>query len=140
MSMCNADIELNGIKYKNIKFKIMHDLCTDVILGLDFQSQHESVTLKFGGVKKPLIISGLATIKSNLPSPFKNLTKTYRPVASKSRHNSDDDKKFIASEAKRLYSEGIIEPPTSPWRSQVAVTKNERSKKRLVTGYSETIN
>ena len=40
MGMCNVDIELNGIKYKNIKFKIMHDLCTNVILGLDFQSQH----------------------------------------------------------------------------------------------------
>ena len=52
MHISNVDIEVNGIKYKNIKFKIMHDLCTNVILVLDFQTQHESVTLMFGGVKK----------------------------------------------------------------------------------------
>ena len=52
MDISNVDIEVNGIKYKSIKFKIMHDLCTNVILVLDFQPQHESVTLMFGGVKK----------------------------------------------------------------------------------------
>ena len=93
-----------------------------------------------GGVKKPLIKSGLTTLKSKLPSPFKNLTKNCRPVASKSRRYSDDEKKLIASEVKRLYSEGIIEPSTFPWRSQVVVTKNKHSKKRLVIDYSEAIN
>ena len=37
---------------------------------LDCQSQHESVTLMFGGVKKPLVTSSLTTLKSELPSPF----------------------------------------------------------------------
>ena len=36
--------------------------------------------------------------------------------------------------------EGIIEPSTSPWRAQVVVTKDDNHKKRLVVGYSETIN
>ena len=139
MGMCSVDIELNKIKYENVKFKIMKDLCADVILGLDFQSQHGSVTLMFSGVKDPLIISSLSTLKIDPPKPFQNLTKDCKPVASKSRHYSDNDKKFIASEVERLYSEGIIQPSTSPWRSQVVVTKNERSKKRLVIDYSETI-
>ena len=71
---------------------------------------------------KPLIISSLATLKSEPPSPFQNIAKDCKPVASKSRNYSDDDKKFIASEVQRLYKEGIIEPSTLPWRSQVFVT------------------
>ena len=113
MGMCSVDIELNKIKYENVKFKIMKDLCADVILGLDFQSQYESVTLMFGGVKDPLIISSLSTLKIDPPKPFQNLTKDCKPVASKSRHYSDNDKKFIASEVERLYSEGISLEVTS---------------------------
>ena len=118
----------------------MKDLCNDVLLGLDFQSQHESVTLIFGGMKEPLIISGLTTLKNESPSPLQNISKDCKPVASKSRNYSDDDKKLIASEVQRLYKEGIIEPSTSPWRSQVVVTKRERRKKRLAVDYNETIN
>ena len=54
--------------------------------------------------------------------------------------NYDWPKKFIASEVQRLYKEGIIEPSTSPWRSQVVVTKRERQKKCLAIDYNETIN
>ena len=140
MGMCGVNIELNKIRYENMKFKIMKDLCADVILGLDFQPQHESVTLMFGDMKEPLIISGLTILKTEPPSPFQNITKDCKPVASKSRNYSDDDKKFIASEVQRLYKEGIIEPLTSPWISQVVVTKTERQKKRLAIDYSETIN
>ena len=66
----------------------------------------------------------------------------YKPVASKSRNYSDDDKKFIALEVQRLYKEGIIESSTSPWRSQVVVTKREQQKKHLAINYiySEIIN
>ena len=51
MGICSVNIELNKIKYENIKFEIMKDLCANVVLGLDFQSQLESVTLVFGGMK-----------------------------------------------------------------------------------------
>ena len=128
------------MKYKNVTLKVMKDLCADVILGLDFQSKHESITLMLGGSKEPLVISGLTTLKTEPPSPFQNLTTNCKPIASKSRHYSDIDKKFISSEVQRLYIEGIIEPSTSPWRSQVFVTKNSRSKKRLAIDYSETVN
>ena len=61
----------------------MKNLYADVILGLDFQSQHESVTLMFGGMKEPLIMPGLTTLKTE-PSPFQNVTKDCKPEASKS--------------------------------------------------------
>ena len=43
-------------------------------------------------------------------------------------------------EIKRLLSEGIIEPSSSPWRAQVVVTSNENHKKRMCIDYSQTIN
>ena len=42
----------------------MNDLCTNLILGLDFQSQHERVTCEFGDVKKPLVISAFTILKN----------------------------------------------------------------------------
>ena len=104
----------------------MKNLYADVILGLDFQSQHESVTLMFGGMKEPLIIPGLTTLKTE-PSPFQNVTKDCKPEASKSWNYSDDDR-FIASKEQHLYKEGITEPSTLPGRLQVVLTKRERQK------------
>ena len=40
-----VDIKLNDTLYSNVKLSIMNDLCVNVILGLDFQSQHQSITL-----------------------------------------------------------------------------------------------
>ena len=83
----------------------------------------------FGGVKEPLIISGLKTVKNEPPSPSQNLLKDCKPVASKSRHYTDNDKKFISVEVEQLFSEGINyimkrsqNYKTSPWRSQIVVT------------------
>ena len=42
----------------------MNDLCTNLILGLDFQSQHERVTCEFGDIKKPLVISAFTILKN----------------------------------------------------------------------------
>jgi len=50
-----------------------------------------------------------------------------------------EDAQFIKDEVTKLLSEGIIEPPESPWRPQVLVTKGERHKRRMVD-YSQTIN
>ena len=63
ISMCNIDIELNKVKY-NVTLKVMKDLCADVILGLEFQLQHESITIMLGGSKEPLVISALTTLKN----------------------------------------------------------------------------
>ena len=76
----------------------------------------------------------------NPPNLFKNLTTDCKPIATKSRRFSATDSKFIKSEVDRLYTEGIIEESTSPWRSQILITSSENHKKRMVIDYSRTIN
>jgi hypothetical protein len=137
--ICFVDLTIHESNYPNVRLHVMDNLCADIILGIDFQSQHQSVTLKFDGVRDPLVV-GLATLNVEPINLFENLTPDCKPIASKSRHYSAEDRNFISSEVQRLYKEGIIEPSTSPWRSQVVVTRNERSKKRLVIDYSQTIN
>lgn len=136
----NVDFEIENRKYTNVKLHIMEDLCIDIILGMDFQNQHESITLQLGGRKPPLVICGLSTLKAEPPSLFNNLTSNCKPIAAKSRRYSMQDKKFIDQEVQRMLSEDIIERSNSSWRSQVVVTKDDYRKKRLVIDYSQTIN
>ena len=135
-----VDFSINNEQYKQVKLNIMNDLCLDMLLGLDFQKKHESLTLKLGGDKPPLIICGLSTLNVSPPSLFSNLMPNCKPVASKSRRYNKDDRQFIENEIQRMLKEDIIEPSNSPWRAQVVVTRGERSKKRLVIDYSQTIN
>ena len=73
---------------------------------------------------------------------FTNILPTCRPIATKSRNFSDNDKAFIQSEIVKLLQTGVIEPSSSPWRAQVVVVKNpsQPDKKRSCVGYSQTIN
>ena len=68
------------------------------------------------------------------------MTDDCRPIASKSRRYSFDDRKFIENETQRLLREGIIEPSNSPWRAQIVVTKDDNHKKRLAIDYSQMVN
>ena len=62
-----------------------------------------------------------------------------RPIITKSRHYSNDDKTFTDKECRRLLKEGVIENCHSPWKAQVVVVKRD-NKKRLAINYSQTIN
>ena len=75
-------------------------------------------------------------------SLFTNILPTCRPIATRSRHFSVNDKAFIQSEIVKLLQTGVIEPSSSPWRAQVVVVKNpsQPDKKRLCVDYSQTIN
>jgi transposase InsO family protein/uncharacterized protein YqgQ len=139
-SACVIDLEYNGRKYDNLRVSVLPNLCSSLILGLDFQGKHKSVTFEFGGKEPSLIISSLSTLNVDPPSPFENLTADCHPIITKSRQYSRDDIEFIDKEVKRLLADGIIEPSHSPWRAQVVVTKDENHKKRLVMDYSQTIN
>ena len=83
LGFCKVDITLKGRDYKNVRLYILPELCVDVILGLDFQQQHESVTLKYGGEQPPLTRCGLITLSVDPPELFANLTADCHPVASK---------------------------------------------------------
>ncbi|MCP4800870.1 MAG: DDE-type integrase/transposase/recombinase, partial [bacterium] len=137
---CRANLEYQNQKYSNLCLSVLPGLCADLILGLDFQSQHESITFQYGGSQPPLSVCGFSTLNMDPAEPFSNLTQNCHPIASKSRRYSRDDLKFIDGEVERLLKEGIIEPSNSPWRAQVVVTKDDNHKKRLAIDYSQTIN
>ena len=138
---CFVNLVLDRRTYSNLRLSILPDLCADLILGLDFQSQHETVVFKHGGPKPSLSVCGVSTLNTDSPPQlFANLTDDCRPIAIKPRKYSRDDLTFVDSEVKRLLEEGIIEPSKSPWRAQVVITKGENHKKRMVIDYSQTIN
>ena len=133
-----VNFQIDEHSYQNIQLFVMENLCMDIILGLEFQSLHRSVTVKFDGPKLPLIICGLSTLNIEPPRLFSNLVPECKPIAARSRRYSSKDKQFIKSETIRMLNEGIIEPSNSPWRAQTVVVKEK--KERLVIDYSETIN
>jgi RNase H-like domain found in reverse transcriptase/Integrase core domain/Reverse transcriptase (RNA-dependent DNA polymerase)/Aspartyl protease len=137
---CKVDLIFDGRMYNDVRLTILPGLCADVILGQDFQQQHKSLTVHYGGDLPSIVLCGLTTLRVKPPDLFANLTADCHPIASKSRRYSLDDRKFIENETCRLLREGIIEPSNSPWRAQVVVTKDENHKKRLAIDYSDTVN
>ena len=47
---CVADLSYQGRQYAGYKLSVLPGLCADLILGLDFQSQHSSVTFLLWGI------------------------------------------------------------------------------------------
>ena len=117
----------------------MPGLCSDLILGLNFQSQYDNVTFKYNWTKPPLSASSLTTLNIEPKSPSKNVTAECHPIATKSPRQNKDDLTFISNEVERLLKEGIIEPSQSPWRAQVVVMKDENHEKHLAIDYPQTI-
>lgn len=147
---CTVNITLNGNNYQKIKLGVMKNLCADVLLGIDFQKQHSSVTIEYGGSRSPLKISNsnnhavcsLAEADIPKPSLFANMKKNVKPIVTKSRIFTSSNKEFIAKEIKSLLAEGVIEPCISPWRAQVVISTDEfnRHRKRMCIDYSTTVN
>ena len=40
---CNTDMQINGSDYNDVKLKVLKNLCSDILLGHHFQSQHRQV-------------------------------------------------------------------------------------------------
>ena len=49
LGYCEIDLKLNGHDYKNVRLSLLKDLCSDVILGHDFQKQHQHLKFNLGG-------------------------------------------------------------------------------------------
>ena len=137
---CLVDLQVTGRNYKDVRLSVMPGLCSDIILGQDFQGLHDSVTLTYGGDLPPLVVCGLNKLRIDPPSLFAHLTADCCPIVTRSRRYSVTDQKFIAKEIRRMMNDGIIEPSKSPWRAQVVVVKHVPHKPRLAIDYSETIN
>ena len=108
-----SNLSVNGRPYEKVKLKLLQNLCVDVILGNEFQEDHESVIFKFGGKLPPLEVCGLTTLNVKAPAPFANLKSDIKPITCKSRRYSDPDKQFIEKELQNFIKEGIIEPSNS---------------------------
>ena len=141
---CVVDVCVNGSVYRDVNLKVLRNLCCDILLGQDFQSQHKQVIFQYEGKKKDFVVSqtcALASAAADTPSLFHNLSRDCKPIAIKSRRFNAIDQEFIDNEIRRLNSEGIIKPSISPWRAQIVVVKNaENNKRRMCVDYSQTIN
>ena len=81
---CTANLTYQGREYAGYHLSVLPGLCADLILGLDFQSQHSSVTFHYGGSEPPLAICGFSMLNIDPPEPFANLAANCHPIASKS--------------------------------------------------------
>ena len=116
---CTADITLNNCTYPKVKLSVLKDLCSDIILGHDFQKRHKRVTIELHGPQSDLFVSNspscaLTAVPVDELSLFANVNPDSKPIATKSPLFSFSDKTFIAEEISRLMSENIIEHSTSP--------------------------
>ena len=136
-----VDILFNNRTYQKSKLMVLPGCVSDVILGIDFQQQHQQVTFIHKGHLPPLEVCGsvLKVFKVDPPELFTNLTSDCHPLRERSRRYSQEDQAFITQEVARLEAEGVIERSNSPWRAQVIVVK-DKPKKRLAIDYSSTIN
>ena len=142
-----VDMTINGKKYEATRLNVLDNLCSDIILGLDFQCQHHRLIFEFNGDSPDLIVSNdskcaLAVADTKEATLFSNLTPGVKPIATKSRRFNEADRVFIQKTVDEWLKEGIIQPSSSPWRAQVVVVENELNchKKRLCVDYSQTIN
>ena len=84
---CHIQLNVNG-QHVPVQLGVMPGLCSDVILGLDFKRNYQSITIHHGGVYPPLDVCGLTTLMVELPLLFANLTAGCHPIAAKSHLNS----------------------------------------------------
>ncbi|XP_067030897.1 uncharacterized protein [Acropora muricata] len=66
---CTANLKYQNQKYTNVHLSVLPGLCADLILGLDFQSQHESITFQYGGSQPPLSVCGFSTLNLDPAEP-----------------------------------------------------------------------
>ena len=147
LGFVTTDISIQGKLYKEVQLGVMDDLCADILIGIDFMLNRGLKTIVLGNNKESACIrewttktSNAACIQNKNSSLFQFLKPNCKPIATRSRNYSAEDRKFIASEVDRLRNKGVIEESCSPWRAQVIVTKEGRHKRRMVIDYSRTIN
>ena len=143
---CLVDIHIHKSKYDAIILNLFDDWCSDVILGVDFQRQHQRVIFQFDGECPHFIVANdkicsVAAATTEKVSLFSNLSRGYRPIATKSRRYNQEDRKFIQNQVGQLLKEGVIQPSSFPWRAQVVIVTHEcnRLKKRMCVDYFQTI-
>ena len=91
----------------------MPQLCSDVVLGQDFQEMYDSIMLKYEGGLPPLIICGLNTLKVDPAELFTNLMVDCYPIFAKSYQYTFEERLLIEKETQMLLKKGVIENSNS---------------------------
>ena len=95
-------------------------------MGLDFQRQHRRLIFQFDGECPDLIVANdkicsVAAATTEKVSLFSNLSRGYRPIATKCQRYNQEDRKLIQNQVDQRLKEGIIQPNSSPWQAQVII-------------------
>ena len=69
LGYCLVEMKLQDRIYEDVRFTILEDFCTDVMLETDFQEQHGSIVIKYGGDDPSLTFCALASLAAE-PMPF----------------------------------------------------------------------
>ena len=75
---CVVNLKLNDVSYESVRLNVFENRCSDVILGLDFQTQHQRLVFEFNGDSPDLIVSpdrscALTVASTEEASLFSNL-------------------------------------------------------------------
>ena len=54
---CVVNVKLKEASYESVRLNVSDNLCSDVIFGLDFQTQHQRFVFEFNGDSPNLIVS-----------------------------------------------------------------------------------
>ena len=103
-----ADLKLLDQTYPSSNFRVLKNLCADVIVGQTFLKLHSSVAFVMNGQKKALTIAAssklsiaahTAVAAADLEPPrlFEFLLPDSKPIAAPSRCYNSEDKKFMKS-------------------------------------------
>ena len=137
-----VDISIIKTCYSSTRLNILESLCSDVILGFVFQSQHQNLVIKFYEESTDLVVPPqshciLTAAKTPEVSLFSNLSKNVKPIATRLRHYNPKDRAFIQENVDKFLKEGIILPSSSLWKAQVLIAKDEfsRHEKRMCIDY-----
>ncbi|XP_059846281.1 uncharacterized protein LOC132405469 [Hypanus sabinus] len=82
---CVATLVVQGTEYRNFALLVMPQLCAPVLLGLDFQSHLESVTMAYDGPLPPLTVRNPQFCRTSPYTPLLT-TPTHRTTCRQLRH------------------------------------------------------
>ena len=75
-----AKINYKDEQYESVKLSLLDRLVSDVILGLDFISQHEKLMIPFEGKRNTLQVCTLEAARVKAPRLFANLAPDCTPL------------------------------------------------------------
>jgi len=119
-----ADLNFLDRTYPSSNFRVLMNLCADVIVGQAFLRQHSSVTFMMNGHKALTIATSAkspdaghpAVAAADLEPPrlFEFLLPDCKPIAAPSRRYSLEDTKFIRSEVQHDWMRILSNQPGLP--------------------------